>query len=216
MDGICAKCGAPLASTSGFCNSCGAPVAAAPTQPIPPSMQQPAVYAAPQPAKSSGGALKVILIISAIVFGIGVLGAGGLGFMAWRASKLIAANSKSNEALFSIPGLGSISTGNDATADPSQLGAPVYPGAVQEKGAVSVGTAAAGVTEAHFTTSDPLSQVVDFYTSNMPGAILASTAGATVLNAGPSATDRVTVTISPGSGSDAGKTTIVIVRTTKN
>jgi hypothetical protein len=179
-------------------------------------VQQAAVYAAPQPAKSSGGALKVILIILAIVFGIGVLGAGGLGFMAWRASKLIAANSKSNEALFSIPGLGSISTGNDATADPSQLGAPVYPGAVQEKGAMSVGTAAAGVTEAHFTTSDPMSQVVDFYTSNMPGAILASTAGATVINAGPSATDRVTVTISPGSGSNAGKTTIVIVRTTKN
>src|ERR1035438_6916857 len=89
MDGTCAKCGAPLASTSRFCNSCGAPVAAAPNQPIPPSMQQPAVYAAPQPAKSSGGALKVILIILAIVFGIGVLGAGGLGFMAWRASKLI-------------------------------------------------------------------------------------------------------------------------------
>ena len=202
MDGICAKCGAP--------------VAAAPTQPIPPNVQQAAVYAAPQPAKSSGGALKVILIILAIVFGIGVLGAGGLGFMAWRASKLIAANNKSNEALFSIPGLGSISTGNDATADPSQLGAPVYPGAVQEKGAVSVGTSAAAVAEAHFTTGDPMSQVVDFYTSNMPGAILASTAGATVLNAGPSATDRVTVTISPGSGSDAGKTSIVIVRTTKN
>jgi hypothetical protein len=92
----------------------------------------------------------------------------------------------------------------------------VYPGAVQEKGAVSVGTSAAGVTEAHFTTSDPVSQVVDFYTSNMPGAILASTASATVLNAGPGATDRVTVTISPGTGSNAGKTTIVIVRTTKN
>jgi hypothetical protein len=179
-------------------------------------VQQAAFYAAAQPAKSSGGALKVVLIIVAIVFGIGILGAGGLGFMAWRASKLIAANDKSNQALFSIPGLGSISTGNDATADPSQLGAPVYPGAVQEKGAVSVGTAAAGVTEAHFTTSDPVSQVVDFYTSNLPGAILASTATGTVLNAGPGATDRVTVTISPGSGSDAGKTTIVIVRTTKN
>ena len=94
MDGTCAKCGAPLASTSGFCNSCGTPVAAAPTQPIPPNVQPAAVYAAPQPAKSSGGTLKVILIILAVVFGIGILGAGGLGFMAWRASKLIAANSK--------------------------------------------------------------------------------------------------------------------------
>jgi hypothetical protein len=203
MDGICAKCGAPLVSTSGFCTSCGAAVAAAPAQPVPPSVQQ---------AKSSGAALRVILIV---VVGIGILGAGALGSKAWHVSKSTTANSKSNDALFSIPGLGSISTGSDATADPTQLGAPVYPGAVQEKGAVSVGTSKAAGAEAHFTTGDPMSQVVDFYTSNLPGAILASTAGATVLNAGPSATDRVTVTISPGTGSNAGKTAIVIVRTTK-
>jgi hypothetical protein len=158
----------------------------------------------------------VVLIIVAIVAGIGILGAGALGFRAWRVSKSIAANNKSNDALFSIPGLGSISTGSDATADPTQLGAPVYPGAVQEKGAVSVGTSVAAGAEAHFTTGDPMSEVVDFYTSNLPGAILAETGGATVLNAGPSATDRTTVTISPGSGSNAGKTAIVIVRTTKN
>ncbi len=114
MAGVCAKCGAPLASTSEFCNSCGAPV-----------------------AKSSGGALKVILIILAIMAGIGILGAGALGFTAWRVSKSITANNKTNDALFSIPGLGSIATGSDATADPTQLGAPIYPGAVQEKGAVT-------------------------------------------------------------------------------
>ena len=216
MEVTCANCGAPLPSTAAFCSSCGAAVAAALTQPIPPTAQPAVLYAAAPPAQSSGGTLKIILIIVAVVFGIGILGAGAIGYTAWRASKLIAANNKSNQALFSIPGLGSISTGSDATADPTQLGAPIYPGAAQEKGAVSVGTAAAGVTEAHFTTSDPVSQVVAFYTSNLPGAILASTANGAVLNAGPSATDRVTVTIGPGSGSDAGKTSIVIVRTTKN
>jgi hypothetical protein len=157
----------------------------------------------------------VILTVAAIVVGIGVLGGGALGFSAWRASKLAAANGKSNDAVFSIPGLGSISTGSDATADPSQLGAPVYPGAVQEKGAVSVGTSKAAGAEAHFTTSDPVSQVAAFYASNLPGAVVASTASGAVINAGPSATDRVTVTITPGSGSNAGKTTIAIVRTTK-
>jgi hypothetical protein len=155
-------------------------------------------------------------MVVAIVAGIGILGAGAFGVRAWRVSKSVAASTKTTDALFSIPGLGSISTGSDATADPSQLGAPVYPGAVQEKGAISLGTSAAAGAEAHFTTSDPISQVVDFYVSNLPGAIVASTASGTVLNAGPSATDRVTVTISPGSGSNAGKTTIVIVRTTKN
>src|ERR1039458_156019 len=109
MAGICAKCGAALASTSGSCTSCGAPVAAAPTQPIPPSVERAAVYGAAQPAKRSGGALRVTLIIVAIVFGIGILTAGALGFRAWRASKSIGANNKSNDALFSIPRLGSIS-----------------------------------------------------------------------------------------------------------
>jgi hypothetical protein len=177
-------------------------------------VEQAAVYGA---AKRSGGALRVALIIVAIVVGVGILGAAGLGVGAWRVSKSVAANNKSNDALFSIPGLGSIATGSDATADPTQLGAPVYPGAVQEKGAVSVGTSVAAGTEAHFTTGDPMSQVVAYYTSNMPGAILAETGGATVLNAAAStsATDRVTVTISAGSGSNAGKTAIVIVRTTK-
>jgi hypothetical protein len=154
--------------------------------------------------------VKAILIVVAIAAGVGILSANGLGFKAWRVS---ANNNKSNDALFSIPGLGSISTGSDA---PAQLGVPVYPGAVQQKGALSVGTSAAAVAEAHFTTSDSVSQVAAFYESNMPGAILAQTGGATVLNAGPSATARVTVTITAGTGSNAGQTTIVIVNTTKN
>jgi len=194
MAGICTKCGAPLASTSGLCDSCGTPLATA-------------------RVKSSSAVTKIVLMI---VVGIGILGAGASGFMAWRVSKSAAASDKGNDAVFSIPGLGSISTGNDATADPTQLGAPVYPGAVQEKGAVTLGTSKAAGAEAHFTTGDPMSQVVSFYTSNMAGAIVASTGKGTVINAGPSAKDRVTVTISPGSGSNAGKTTIVIVRTTKS
>jgi hypothetical protein len=204
MDGICAKCGAPLASSSESCNSCGAPVAVAPTSGL--------VDATP---KSSGGPLRIVLMVVAIVFGIGILGAGALGVRAWRISKSVAASTKTNDALFSIPGLGSISTGNDATADPSQLGAPIYPGAVQEKGAISLGTSVAAGAEAHFTTGDPISQVEAFYASNLPGAVVAATAGGAVINAGPSATDRVTVTISPGTGTNAGKTAIVIVRTTK-
>jgi hypothetical protein len=182
-------------------------LAAAPAQPVPQSAQ---------PAKSSGGALKVILMVVAIAVGIGVLAAGKLGFAGWRASQSTPANAKTKDALFSIPGIGSIATGSDATADPSQLGAPVYPGAVQEKGAVSVGTSKAAGAEARFTTSDPVSQVVSFYTSNMTGAIVAATASGAVINAGPSATDRVTVTITPGSGSNAGETEIVIVRAAKS
>jgi hypothetical protein len=224
MADFCAKCGATLASTSGFCSSCGVSVAAraAPSRPVPltyvPQAGPPAVVgsASVPPSRSSGGSLKAILIMVAVVVGIGILGAGAFGYKVWRFSKSLPASNKTNDALFSIPGLGSISTGSDATADPSQLGAPIYPGAAQEKGAVSVGTSAAGMVEAHFTTIDPMSQVAAFYTSNMAGAIVASTGSGTVINAGPSATDRVTVTISPGSGSNAGKTTIVIVHAAKN
>jgi len=216
MAGSCTKCGAPLTSTtSGFCSICGAPIGtavAASIQAAPPSAGDPPVT----PAKSSGDALKVILLTMAVMAGIGILGAGAIGYRAWSISKPVSANGKSNDAMFSIPGLGSISTGSDATADPTQLGAPIYPGAVQAKGAVAVGTSKAGVAEAHFTTGDSVSQVADFYAANLAGAVVASTGSGAVINAGPSATDRTTVTITPGSGSNAGTTTIVIVRTTKN
>jgi hypothetical protein len=69
---------------------------------------------------------------------------------------------------------------------------------------------------AHFSTSDSMSQVVDFYKGKMgDGAVAVSTGNGTVINSGGPDTDRIMVTVGPGSGDDAGKTTIVIMHTKK-
>jgi hypothetical protein len=47
------------------------------------------------------------------------------------------------------------------------------------------------------------------------GSLSVATGNGTVLNSGGQDTDRIMVTVGPGSGDDAGKTTIVIMHTKK-
>ncbi len=67
MASFCAKCGAEVSSDKQVCPSCGAAASAQPT----------AVQPTAAPAKSGGSAVKIILIIVAIVVGLGLLGIGG-------------------------------------------------------------------------------------------------------------------------------------------
>src|ERR1017187_9602003 len=76
---FCANCGAALSPGNQACAACGAPAAGVP-------------FAAPvltaTPAASTGGsALKIVLIIVAIVVGLGILGMGAAGFAVWRISR---------------------------------------------------------------------------------------------------------------------------------
>jgi hypothetical protein len=160
--------------------------------------------------------LKIVLIVIAVVVGLGVLGAGAVGFMAWRVSKSMTVNNNGNGVSFSVPGGSTISAG-DSTATDAELGVPAYPGATREKGGLNMSSASASMIMAHFSTSDSPSQVVDFYKSKMgAGAVAVSTGNGTVLNSGGPDTDRIMVTVGPGSGADAGKTTIVIMHSKKN
>lgn len=218
MAGFCTKCGAPLASSTGFCTSCGAPVGAGvvtpraqfPAAPLPPAYGQPGAY---PPPRSSGGALKVVLIVVAVVVGLGVLAAGAFGYFAWRVSRSMTVDNKGG---VSVPGGGTFSAGESAPNE-SDLGVPVYPGAATEKGGVTMNAASASMVMAKFTTSDSASQVVDFYKSKMGNAAVAvSSGGGTVLSAGASDSDRIMVTVGEGSGDDSGKTTIIVMHTKKH
>ncbi len=218
MAGFCTKCGAPLASSTGFCSSCGAPVGAGvvtpqppfPTAPPPPPYGQPGAY----PPRSSDGALKVVLIVVAVVVGLGALVAGGFWYFAWRVARTATSDNKGGVTL-SVPGGGTFSAGESAPSE-ADLGVPVYPGAATEKGGVTMNAASASMVIATLTTSDPASQVVDFYKSKMGnGAVVASSGDGTVLSAGASDSDRIMVTVGEGSGDDSGKTTIVIMHTKK-
>lgn len=229
MAAFCTKCGAPLSSSTGFCSSCGTSIAPAtaaippvgPVQAAPPvaAYGQQAVppvagYPMAPPPQSSNSALKIVLIVVAVVVGLGILGAGAMGFMAWHVAKTMKVDSSGQGVTMTVPGGGTISAG-DSVASDVDLGVPAYPGALREKGGVNMDTASASMVMAHFATNDSISQVTDFYKGKMGETTVAVTSGdGTVLNSGSDA-DKVMVTIGPGNGDDAGKTTIVIMHTKK-
>jgi hypothetical protein len=217
MPAFCTKCGAALASISGFCTFCGTPVPAAafaPVAPVPPGPPVAAGYPA-APPKSSGGALKIVLIVIAVVVGLGIVAAGAVGFMAWRVARTINVDAKGNNATVSLPGIGTVTAG-DSTATDADLGVPTYPGAVREKGGMNMSSAAASMVMGHFSTNDSPSQVVDFYKAKMgDGVAVVSTGSGAVINSGGPDTNRIVVTVGAGSGDDSGKTAIVIMHTMK-
>jgi len=240
MAAFCTKCGAPLPSSTGFCPSCGTPVGAGvvspapefiavPVPPVqaPPTVAQPAAvyppaaaYPAAQPATSSGGALKIILIVIAVVVGLGVIAAGIAGFTAWRIAHAIKASvqtdSKGNSTVSMLGG--TVSAGKNVDISASDLGVPIYPGAQTGEGGTHMTLPTMSMVTAVYTTSDPMSAVVAFYKGKLgenesdmetnQGAVLSSG------KEGPDSKSGTVITIGPGSGDSSGKTKIAIVRTT--
>ena len=198
MATFCTKCGASLTSDTGFCPSCGAPIgaaapppevaAAAPVETPPPAptyAPPAAAYSAP-PVKKSGGALKIILIIVAIVVGLGILGVAGVSYVAYRA--IHAAGN-------------SMSVGSTADVSESDLGVSVYPGAVRNpNGAVRVKLGSILTVSAGYTTPDPTASVLAFYQDKL----------------GPAATSRQNgegTTLTSATVTDSMKETLVVTVT---
>jgi hypothetical protein len=172
MATICTKCGTALTSDAGFCPSCGAPIGAETATSQPPSATNPPppnVYAPPAtaypvvPPKSSGGALKIVLIVIAVV-GLGILAVGILGFVGYRAMHA-AGNS--------------ISMGQSADVTEADLGVSVYPGAVRNpNGGMRIKTSSNLMVSALYTTGDPASSVLTYYQGQLgsrEGANMVST-----------------------------------------
>ena len=92
MAGFCVQCGTTLVAGARFCEGCGAAVpGAGATQPSPAGVSAPAapspVAAAPQPPVSQGGsntAVKVILIVVAVLVFLSLLAAGSCFYIAYR------------------------------------------------------------------------------------------------------------------------------------
>jgi hypothetical protein len=158
-------------------------------------------YPAP-PSKKSGGAMKVVLIVIAVVVGLGVLTVGVLGYMGYRA--LHAAGS-------------SFSVGSSAQVTDADLGVAIYPGAVAKPGGearVKIGKAT--IVSASYTTSDPASSVVTFYQGKVGGQAIVNKSvngtsfESTTVNGGEKDVLVVTVGADP---TNSGGTQIVILHT---
>jgi hypothetical protein len=199
MANVCAGCGAALTPDMQSCSSCGAAVVA---QPI----------IAP-PAKSGGGALKIILIVVGIIFTLGILGLGVIGFIGYRIAK--STHIDANGRVTMNTPMGTVTTTPVDNLSAAELGVEIYPGALSTHGSMRMEMPnGSGVTGA-FLTSDSPAQVLAFYKDKLgSAATVRSLFGNTTLRLKINRMEFVEVRIRTFSNLDKGKTRILISHTT--
>ncbi len=163
---FCNSCGTALEAGAKFCKKCGA---AAPEA----TASVPVAQAAP-PAAGGSGALKVILIVVAIVVALGILGVGALTFTVWRVAKHSRVENRNGKVHVETP-LGSIDTSADPADVARNIGVDIYPGAtVRKGGAANVNFGTVHTTAAALETDDSPDKVFEFYKARYPGANVVS------------------------------------------
>jgi hypothetical protein len=176
-------------------------------------------YPAAQPAKS-GGALKIILIVVAVVVGLGVIAAGVVGYGVWRVAHSVASSvhtdSKGNTTYSGLGG--TISAGKDLNISAADLGVDLYPGASRAEGGMNMKMPTGSMVSAVYVTDDPVSSVVAYYKGKLgENESDVDTDNGSVLSSGKQGANGksgTVITIAPGTGNKSGKTQISIVHTT--
>jgi hypothetical protein len=203
---FCAKCGAALSTGEQFCTSCGAPAVAA----VQPAVVQPIGV----PAKSGGNALKIILIIVAVVVGLGILGVGMAGYTAYRIARAIHVNGPGGQVTMQTPE-GKITANPSETFTASDLGTDLYPGAQSKRGGMRMQLPTGSMVTAVFLTSDSKQQVIDFYKSKLgSAATVMEISDQAMISINKGQQESVVVTITAKPSQDEGKTRITIMHTT--
>ena len=199
------------------CTACGAPVAAGaaaapPFQPVAATSQPVA-----SPATSGGSsAVKIILIIVAVLIGLGILGAGIFGYTVWRISRAIHVSGPNGEVTLHTPG-GTVTANSTQTFTASDLGTDIYPGATSAKGGMRMSLPSGSMVAGNFVTSDSKDQVVAFYKSKFGSqAAVMETSDGAILTMEKSKQDSLMLTITQKPDQFNGKTQIHIVHTISN
>ena len=165
---FCNSCGATLNPGTKFCSKCGAAASAVPTAPSPTSMAPPA---APTGGSS---ALKVILIVVAVIVGIGILVIATIGIIGYRIASRSHVSQNGDHVKVETP-FGSVETSKDPDQAAKDLGVDIYPGAeVQRNGASSASFGGIHTSTAVFQSNDPPDKICSFYKSRFPGAMVTS------------------------------------------
>jgi hypothetical protein len=180
--------------------------------PVPPAAySQPGAYAAAPP--KSGGALKIVLIVIAVFVGLGILGAAGIGFAVWRVAKTATTDAKGNVSALG----GAFSVGKNLDLTEADLGVPLYPGASTGQGGMHMTLPTGTIVTAVYETTDSPSSVVAFYKGKLgENESDVDTTNGSVLSSGQQGANGksgIQITVGPGSGTNNGKTQIVIVHT---
>ncbi len=157
---FCNSCGATVEGGAKLCPKCGKPVLGA----VPDS-----TVTQVAPAQNSN-ALKIILIVVAVVIGLGLLAAMSTAFVAWRIARHSHIENNGGNVRVETP-FGSVVSTDDASEAVRNLGIDLYPGARPLKGnAASLRIGGMHTVAAEFESDDPAEKVGEFYKSRMPDA----------------------------------------------
>ena len=216
MASFCSKCGAELSPDTRFCQGCGVPTgfaasAVTPAGAIPAG--QVAVGQAPAAATPSSGTLKVVLIIVGCIVGLGMLSAVAVMFGLWRISRSVHVD-RAGGMTITTPA-GKFSSGRTSTAHltESEVGAPIYPGAIAEEGGFKLGADSGSMATYVFKTSDSVAQVLAFYRDKFgPKTGVIETPQGGIVTAAKNDNEGIMVTIGHDESED--KTSIAITHTT--
>jgi flagellar basal body-associated protein FliL len=190
---FCNSCGATLDSGAKFCNKCGTTqpgaTAGAPAFPTP---------APGAPQKSS--ALKIILIVVAVIVVFGILAIGAFSFLAYRIARHSRVHNENGNVRVETP-FGTVNTTTDPNEAARNLGIDSYPGAEVVKGTTSDMTMGNMHTaSADFETSDPVATVAEFYKSKVPNANVVSSTGDHYAIISTDKKNMLTINIEPKNG----------------
>ncbi|HLV86799.1 MAG TPA: zinc ribbon domain-containing protein [Candidatus Sulfotelmatobacter sp.] len=164
---FCNSCGASLTPDTKFCNKCGAAVAAPPASATP--VTAPPVSA--PPAKGGSSALKIILIVVAVLVFIAILAMVTCGMVIHRAIKHAKVSQNGDNVKIETP-FGTVGNSKDPEQAAKDLGIEIYPGAqVEKNGASSVTFGSVHSITAMFESSDSVDKVCSFYKSKFPNAM---------------------------------------------
>ncbi|MGA2350378.1 MAG: hypothetical protein ABSF70_08105 [Terracidiphilus sp.] len=207
MASYCARCGTELSPNELICKSCGAAAATG-------DAVAAFIPSTAPPEKSGSSALKVVLIVIAVVVGLGILGLGAIGFIGYRIAKNVHVDPNGGVTM-STP-MGNITTTPDESISASDLGVAVYPGAqATHKGMRMEMPGASGVI-LEFLTSDSPDKVLAFYKNELgSGAVVVSLFGQSTARLQMSKQESVEVRISASSRLNDGKTKITITHMMK-
>jgi len=213
MASFCAKCGSALSANEQFCTSCGTAAATGSAAPAQPSAAQPGAA----PASSGSSAAKIILIIVAVVVGLGIIVIGG-GIFAIRhyITHNIHVSGPNGQMTMQTPE-GKINFNTAQTYTAADLGVDPYPGAESTRGGMKMDLPTGSMVTGVYLTADSKDHVVDYYKGKF-GSTLAvfDTADAAILTFAISKQESVMVTITAKPSEYDGKTRITITHTKSN
>jgi len=202
---FCNSCGATLDGGAKFCTKCGA------TQPV----AKASSTAAPAPAAitpatnpKNSNALKIILIVVAVVVGLGILGIAAVSFIGYRIASHSRVRNHDGNVRVETP-FGTVQSTTDPDEAARNLGVALYPGAEVVKGTTSnMNMGSMQTAAADFETGDAAATVADFYKEKVPGANVISSQADHYAIISTDKKNMLTISIEP----KGGKTRIHIAR----